>query len=149
MSTMMMRPPSPSLKSGVTFLVISGMSQYAEITRDPGPLTTSPCAVAAIDNESLPPSIAIPIYKPDTDCQRISTPYIKIESECGHAASLTSSMMSRIAIAQSYIGAPSPSIFAAHIQFPEACDATQRVRTGFGGTPTGGFHSTERQDGAP
>mmetsp|Transcript_37183 Transcript_37183/g.71307 ORF Transcript_37183/g.71307 Transcript_37183/m.71307 type:complete len:224 (+) Transcript_37183:1448-2119(+) len=80
------------LKSGVTFLVMSSMSQYAEITRDPGVLTTSPSALAAMESESLPPSIAMP----------------------------TLIMISLIATAQSYINAPSPSIFAAHIQFPEA-----------------------------
>mmetsp|Transcript_29817 Transcript_29817/g.41208 ORF Transcript_29817/g.41208 Transcript_29817/m.41208 type:complete len:299 (+) Transcript_29817:1772-2668(+) len=62
------------------------------MTRDPGVFTTSPAAVAAMESESLPPSIAMP----------------------------TSIMASRMASAQSYMAAPSPSILAAHIQLPDA-----------------------------
>eukprot|EP00959_Pyramimonas_sp_CCMP1952_P313642 6565086-Pyramimonas_sp.AAC.1 len=64
-----------------------------------------------MERESLPPSIAIPV----------------------------SSMMSRIASAQSYISAPSPSIFAAHIQLPDAWPGggQEGVRRGSG---SGGRH---------
>mmetsp|Transcript_42935 Transcript_42935/g.128887 ORF Transcript_42935/g.128887 Transcript_42935/m.128887 type:complete len:445 (+) Transcript_42935:1310-2644(+) len=91
-STCTSAPPSPSFKSGVTTLVMSGQLTYAETTRLPGAITTSPPAAAAIDNESLPPSHAI--------FRSIIT-------------SLSDSAMS-------YIDAPSLAILAAYIQLTEA-----------------------------
>mmetsp|Transcript_2638 Transcript_2638/g.2955 ORF Transcript_2638/g.2955 Transcript_2638/m.2955 type:complete len:258 (-) Transcript_2638:2315-3088(-) len=85
-------PDCESFRSGVTVRVTSGHPTYALMTREPGPFTASPSACAAIERLSFPPSIAIP---------RLT-------------------IASRIEIAARYSSAPSPSIFAAHIQFPEA-----------------------------
>mmetsp|Transcript_11691 Transcript_11691/g.50001 ORF Transcript_11691/g.50001 Transcript_11691/m.50001 type:complete len:373 (+) Transcript_11691:1680-2798(+) len=78
-------------KSGVTVLVTSGTVTYPDITTEPGALTTSPSARAAMDSESLPPSMA--------------TSNLPIAS---HSALHASNMC-----------APSPGSFAAYIQLPE------------------------------
>mmetsp|Transcript_174349 Transcript_174349/g.424162 ORF Transcript_174349/g.424162 Transcript_174349/m.424162 type:complete len:457 (+) Transcript_174349:176-1546(+) len=84
-------PEPGSFRSGVTVLVMSGTVTYPDMTTEPGALTTSPSARAAMDSESLPPSIAT------------SRSFI-----ASHNATHASNMC-----------APSPGNFAAYIQFPE------------------------------
>mmetsp|Transcript_8264 Transcript_8264/g.20505 ORF Transcript_8264/g.20505 Transcript_8264/m.20505 type:complete len:341 (-) Transcript_8264:1714-2736(-) len=90
-STRNIAPVPGSLRSGVTVLVTSGTVTYPDITTDPGALTTSPAERAAIDSESLPPSMAR-----------------SMSVMASHSAAHASNMC-----------APSPGSFAAYIQLPE------------------------------
>mmetsp|Transcript_1434 Transcript_1434/g.4268 ORF Transcript_1434/g.4268 Transcript_1434/m.4268 type:complete len:293 (+) Transcript_1434:630-1508(+) len=78
---------------------MSGQPAYADTTRLPGAITTSPPALAAMERESFPPSQARP----------------------------SSSMASRMATAASYMEAPSWPILAAYIQFTLALISGREV----------------------
>mmetsp|Transcript_19636 Transcript_19636/g.66816 ORF Transcript_19636/g.66816 Transcript_19636/m.66816 type:complete len:395 (+) Transcript_19636:731-1915(+) len=97
-STSMSWPRPGSFRSGVTVAVISGHVTYALSTSVPGPFTFSPSgAAAAMDMESLPPSMATP----------------------------SSIMESQRHLTASTRPPPSPGSFGAHIQLPDALIAVR------------------------